>query len=461
MSPFHTHPSRPAALAGALLFASLAFSGCEQKPAAVVASTPAPAARTPPPTAAAPTPVAPVLSPLVDKMLTKALASQDSETRTTLFDLSAEAAGTEVGLAAAIPLAQRIPDDNSERSVFLATATTAAAQANLDATLATLLANPKLLATDEVTAAIGPALAQARGVPFALTWIQANVPAASRSAAFSPVAVAWAATKPADAADWARGLSDTSVLAEVVNAWGDQDLPATIHWLKAHITPQVQETLMPTAFASWTDKKPLDASKLALTELDGEVAHSVLPALATAIGADAQADPAAWYASLPPDDQTSDLRQALALGWLPRDSAAAIAWLQQATPPVALADAWNQAVKQWAQNDAASLDKWLQQAPAGALRDAAIKAYARELAFSDAAGAKTAAAQLADPAERDALDKEIDETADAIKKQIAAGGTPGLVFLDDNGKPLPGLPKDLSIQVQTSDGNATTPPAKP
>jgi hypothetical protein len=114
---------------------------------------------------------------------------------------------------------------------------------------------------------------------------------------------------------------------------------------------------------------------------------------------------------------------------------------------------WRQCVQQWSQNDTASLDRWLSLQPPGALRDTAIYVYALQVALSDATAAKNLAAQISIPAERDALLKEIDETTAAIQKQLASGGTPGLIFLDNNGKPLTSVPKDLSVQIQTTGGN--------
>jgi hypothetical protein len=387
--------------------------------------------------------------------MTKALASQDAETRATLFQIFAEEVATERGLPATVPFADRLPADTGERDTFLGYAAAAAAQANLNAAIAALKSDPKLLQNDEVVASFAPVLAQARGVPAAIAWVQANVPATTQSAGFTPIAIAWTQTDPAAAAQWAHGLSDAGTLNEVINNWGDTDLPAAVHWLKTNTTPEDQATLMPTAFGPWTQKKPADAVKLALTELNPTLARTVLPSLATPIGADPNTDPAAWFAKLPPEQQTNDVRLALALGWVVRDPVPAVQWLQASTAPIDFPALWKQCVKQWCQNDTASLDRWLNLHPPGTLRDAAIQAYALQLAFADANAAKNIAAEMSNPVQRDALDKEIDQTAAAIKAQLAAGGTPGLIFLDENGQPLSAPPKDLSVQIQNSGGNKT------
>ena len=455
MSPSVTHPTRPlrpAALAALVLaLGSLAFSGC------------GPQASAPPATPAASTPATPAadsgnatLTPLLEKMLAKALASQDAETRSDLFELVAGEIAANHGLAAAIPVSLRLPADSGEREAFLGFAAAAAVQASPDAALAVLQSDPQLRQTEDVVGAFAPAYAKARGVPAALAWIQASVPVNIQSAAYSPLGIYWAQTAPSDACKWASGLADNSVLSDILSSWGDRDLLSTIQWLKSNTTPEQQDALMPAAFAAWAQKRPADATKLALLELTPNAARLILPTIATPLGSDGDSDAAAWFAALPSVDQTNDIRIALVLGWVSRDPTEAVNWLQKNVAPVDFPNVWKECVQQWAQNDTTSLNQWLQQQPPGSIRDEAVRAYALQLAFSDPAAAKTIAAQIPDPADRAALFKEIDDTTDAIKKQLAAGGTPGLIFLDDNGKPLTSLPKDLSIQVQTADGNTTT-----
>jgi hypothetical protein len=450
MSP--TRTLHPAALAAIVLtLGSLAFSGCGHQvsapPSAPVAASPATPATT--------ADNSQTLSPLLEKMLAKALQSQDAETRSDLFELVAGEIATQHGLAAAIPVSLRLPEDSGEREAFLGFAAAAAVQASPDAALAVLQSDPQLRQTEDVVAAFAPAYAQARGVPAALAWIQANVPENIQSAAYSPLGVYWAQSAPSDACKWASGLADNSVLSDILSSWGDRDLFSAIHWLKTNVTPEQQDTLMPSAFSAWAQKRPADATKLALSQLTPDAARLILPTIATPVGSDGDSDAAAWFAALPAEDQTNDIRIALVLGWVGRDPTEAVNWLQKSVAPADFLNVWKECVQQWAQNDTTSLNQWLQQQPPGPIRDTAINAYALQLAFSDPASAKTVAAQIADPADRAALLKEIDDTTAAINKQLAAGGTPGLIFLDQNGKPLTSLPKDLSIQVQTSGGNAT------
>jgi hypothetical protein len=399
------------------------------------------------------------MNALLDKMLAKALQSQDAETRSTLFELVASQVAADHGFAAAIPYSERLPADTGERDTFLGAAATIAAAANLDATVATLQANPKLRENEEIVAAVALTIAKTRGVPAAIAWVQANVPAAAQTAAYTPMAVFWADSDPAAAAQWAHTLADPSTLAEVLTAWGDKDLPTTVKWLKDHLTPEDQLTLMSTAFTGWSQKRPLDAAKIAVAELSPEVARTVLPSLAGPIATDPSGNPATWYGSLPPDLQTIDVRTAIVLGWISRDPSGAILWLQGVSSPIDFPDAWKKTAQQWAQNDPASLDKWLKEVSPNPIRDTAVRAYAVQLAFSDVITARNVAGQLADPGQRAELIKEVNDTADAIKAQLAAGGTPGMIFLDENGHPLRTLPKDISIQAQGPAGNTTPPPA--
>jgi hypothetical protein len=365
------------------------------------------------------------------------------------------------GLAEAEVLARRLPADSGERDTFLGNAAQAAAKTNLDDALLAAT-NAKLLASENVAGALAEAVARARGVESAITWVKDNVPDSAQIAAYTTIANVWAETDPAGAAKWAHTLSDTGPLNQVLSTWGDQDLPAAVAWINGNTTAEEQVALMPSAFDSWSSKKPLEATKLAVTQLSPEAAHAVLPSLASPVATDPANDPAAWYAALPAGLQAPEVRVALATGWIGRDPAATIAWLQKNTPPADFDDTWKQVVQQWAVSDSADLDKWLKDQPPGALRDAAVTAYANELAFSDVDSAKKMAAQLSDPAAQAALLKEIDATAAAIQKQLSAGGTPGLIFLDQNGKPLESPPQGLSIQVQGGGapaGNGTAPAA--
>jgi hypothetical protein len=382
-------------------------------------------------------------SAAVEKMMAKALESKEDDTRLTLLQLVAETVGADGGLAASLPLAVRIPEASGERDAFYGFATAAAAKANLDATLATLKGNPKLRETDEVVAAIGPALAKSKGPKEAVAWITANVPEDHRTAAFGPIAEEWVTTDPVAAATWAHSLADPGPMSDLAMAWGEKDMAGAVKWIKANTSVQDQLSLMPTVFDSAAEKKAVQASQLAIAELSPDVAKVVLPALASAIAENTTSNPAAWYDSVPEAMRTQDLRVAVASGWLGRDPTNAIAWLQKITPEKEFDATWAKAVDEWATSDSDAVEKWLKTAPAGKLKESALTSYALQQTFSDAESAKKWAAQIADPVEREKTIKEIEEMDKRIQQQIKEGAPMGMVFMGEDGKPMEHLPQGM------------------
>ncbi len=382
-------------------------------------------------------------SALVDKLLAKALESKDDDTRQALLQTVAETVGADGSLAAAIPLAVRIPEGSGERDAYYGFATAAAAKTNLDATLSTLVGNPKLRETDEVVAAIGPIMAKNKGPKEAIAWITTNVPEDHRTAAFGPIAEQWVATDPVAAATWAHSLADPGPMSDLATAWGEKDLDAAVKWLKANTSVQDQLALMPTVFDAAADKKAVAASQLAIAELSPEVAKAVLPALATAIAQNTTSNPAAWYDSVPEAMRNEDLRVAVASGWLGRDPTNAIAWLQKVTPAADFDATWSKAVDEWGTSDSDAVEKWLKTAPAGQLKETALVSYALQQTFADAESAKKWAAQIADPAVREKTVKDIEEMDKRIQQQIKEGAPMGMVFMGEDGKPMEHLPQGM------------------
>ena len=229
----------------------------------------------------------------------------------------------------ALALGAKIPDAN-DKLEYMRALFAAWAKRDPQAALdyAKTKFKPGLLQSEAMTAAIEKWAAANPRAAYA--WLEKNTSGPLKEEGLTMLVQGWAHTDPQAAAAWfvSTGSTSQSVLNSLVSTWADQNPRAAAEWVES-LPPGENRTIGRVALASeWAQQSPADAAEYFTPMMNEKGGQDLAMALVNSWGASDPAAAAGWLQKLPAGAAREESAGALATIWAASDIDSAVKWSQ-------------------------------------------------------------------------------------------------------------------------------------
>ena len=160
--------------------------------------------------------------------------------------------------------------------------------------------------------------------------------------------------------------------------WAETDPAAAAQWAARFTTNRNRTSPLPGILHRWAQTAPADAAKFA-TNLPATERRTALSSAVSEWARTAPREATLFAAALPAEDRSTALLNALG-EWAGTDPNAASAWVRENAPEKQQASLVNALLNRWTLKDYEGAIRWVQSLPPGALRDSAASSLAGDLA---------------------------------------------------------------------------------